>query len=179
MSRIGNRPITIPAGVDLAIQKDFVGVKGPKGEQQVPLFDGIRVSVKENQAIVERSSDLKSIKAKHGLVQALLTNSIIGSHEGFSKTLLLQGVGYRANKKGSQVVLSLGFSHDIPFDEPEDVKIEVQEQTRLIVSGIDKQRVGQIAAQIRSFRPPEPYKGKGIRYEGEIVRKKAGKAGKK
>ncbi len=179
MSRIGNQPIMIPDGVSVILEDSVVRVKGPKGELVTQTFNGILVSIKNQQIVVKRESDLKSIKAKHGLVRALLANCILGSSQGFTKTLILQGVGYRAVKKESQLVFSLGFSHDVLFDEPKDVKIDVKDATKLLISGIDKQRVGQVAAQIRSFRLPEPYKGKGIRYEDEHVRRKAGKAGKK
>ena len=179
MSRIGCQPILIPRGVSVVVESSAVLIKGPKGELTTPLLENILVSVEDDRAIVKRENDTKAVRAKHGLIRALLANCVIGTHQGFSKTLLLQGVGYRAQKKANQIILSLGFSHDVPFDEPEDVKIEIQESTKLLISGIDKQRVGEVAAQIRSFRPPEPYKGKGIRYENEKVRKKAGKAGKK
>jgi large subunit ribosomal protein L6 len=179
MSRIGNKPIEIPAGVTVTASGDTVTVKGPKGSLQAPLFPGITVEVSGNKAKVLRVSDDKDLRAKHGLVRALLNNCVIGTSVGYSQVLLLQGVGYRAQKRGKDVVFSLGFSHEVVFKEPADVTVEVLENTKLKVSGIDKQRVGQVAAQIRSFKEPEPYKGKGIRYEKEQIRRKAGKAGSK
>lgn len=179
MSKIGNKPIQIPAGVTVSEEQAQYKIKGPKGELTVPRFSSIEVSQESQVLTVSRNSDDKGAKAKHGLVRSLLQNTIIGTSQGFSKTLLLQGVGFRAVKKGQKLVLSLGFSHDVEVEQPSDINIEVPETTKLILSGIDKQRVGQIAAQIRSYRPPEPYKGKGIRYEDETIRRKAGKAGKK
>ena len=179
MSRIGNTPIVVPDGIEVNILENKINVKGPKGEMVSPLFFGIQAVLKENIISIQRENNSKDIKAKHGLSRALLANCIQGVHEGFSKLLILQGVGYRATKRGKQLILTLGFSHEILFDEPQDVSIEVLEQTRIKISGIDRQRVGQIASQIRAFRPPEPYKGKGIHYEGERIRRKAGKTGKK
>ncbi len=179
MSRIGNQPILIPSDVHVVVEEFAVLVKGPKGELKTPLFENILVNVEGDRVFVKCEDNAKTVRAKHGLVRALLANCVTGTYQGFSKTLLLQGVGYRANRKGNQIILSLGFSHDVSFDEPKDVQVEVKESTKLIVSGIDKQRVGEVSAQIRSFRPPEPYKGKGVRYEDEKVRRKSGKAGKK
>lgn len=179
MSRIGNKPIPLPAGVSITAAADSVTVKGPKGTLQAPLFPGLKVEVSGNTAKVSRENDEKALRAKHGLVRSLVNNCVIGTSTGYSQVLLLQGVGYRAQKRGKDVVFSLGFSHEVIFKEPADVTIEVLENTKLKISGIDKQRVGQVAAQIRSFKEPEPYKGKGIRYENEQVRRKAGKAGSK
>jgi large subunit ribosomal protein L6 len=179
MSRIGNKPIEIPAGVTITAAGDTVTVKGPKGSLQAPLFPGLTVEVSGNTARVSRANDEKELRAKHGLVRSLLNNCVVGTSTGYSQTLLLQGVGYRAQKRGKDVVFSLGFSHEVILKEPSDVTIDVLENTKLKVSGIDKQRVGQVAAQIRAFKEPEPYKGKGIRYENEQVRRKAGKAGSK
>ena len=179
MSRIGNQKVTIPSGVDLDIQSEGVVVKGPKGTLTTPLFPGIKVEKQEQGALVSRESDIKEQRAYHGLVRSLLQNCVIGTSEGFSKTLILQGVGYRAQKKGNDLVMSLGFSHEINMPIASDVTIDIPEPTKVVVSGIDKQRVGQVAAVIRSYRKPEPYKGKGVRYDGEIIRRKAGKAGKK
>ena len=179
MSRIGNAPIEIPQGVEVSILEDKISIKGPKGEMASPMFQGIQVNLKDNIIFVKRENDMKDLRAKHGLSRALLSNCVKGVSSGFSKSLVLKGVGYRANKKAKQLILTLGFSHEIIFDEPDDVSIDVSEQTQIKISGIDKQRVGQVASQIRAFRPPEPYKGKGVHYEGESIRRKAGKAGKK
>lgn len=179
MSRIGNKPIEIPAGVTVTASGESVTVKGPKGSLQAPLFAGLTVEIAGNTAKVSRSNDDKDLRAKHGLVRSLLNNCVVGTSAGFSQVLLLQGVGYRAQKRGKDVVFSLGFSHEVVLKEPADVTVDVLENTKLKVSGIDKQRVGQVAAQIRAFKEPEPYKGKGIRYENEQVRRKAGKAGSK
>lgn len=179
MSRIGNKPIELPAGVTLTTSGDNITVKGPKGTLMAPIFAGLKLEIEGNTAKVTRANDEKELRAKHGLVRSLLQNSVVGATTGYSKLLILQGVGYRAQKKGKDVVFSLGFSHDVIFKEPADVTVDVLENTKLKISGIDKQRVGQVAAQIRGFKEPEPYKGKGIRYENEHVRRKAGKAGAK
>ncbi len=179
MSRIGNKPIEIPAGVTITAAGDSVTVKGPKGSLQAPLFPGLTVEISGNTAKVSRANDEKDLRAKHGLVRSLVNNCVVGTSTGYSQILLLQGVGYRAQKRGKDVVFSLGFSHEVVLKEPADVTVDVLENTKLKVSGIDKQRVGQVAAQIRGFKEPEPYKGKGIRYENEQVRRKAGKAGSK
>lgn len=179
MSRIGNKIIDVPVGVTITAAADSVTVKGPKGSLTAPMFPGLTLEVTGNTAKLSRANDEKELRAKHGLVRSLIQNSVVGATTGYSKVLLLQGVGYRAQKKGKDVVFSLGFSHDVIFKEPADVTVEVLENTKLKVSGIDKQRVGQVAAQIRGFKEPEPYKGKGIRYENEHVRRKAGKAGAK
>ncbi|RME93820.1 MAG: 50S ribosomal protein L6 [Candidatus Hydrogenedentota bacterium] len=179
MSRIGNQPIPLAKGVELNILEQEVEVKGPKGSLKAPLFPGIEVSVDGDKIVVKRENDTKEMKAKHGLVRSLINNCVIGVTQGFSKTLILQGTGYRAVKKGNQLSLSLGFSHEVLMPIPSDVNIEAPEATKVVVSGIDKQRVGQVAAVIRSYRPPEPYKGKGVRYENERIFRKAGKAGKK
>jgi large subunit ribosomal protein L6 len=179
MSRIGNKPIEIPAGVTITASGDSVTVKGPKGSLQAPLFPGLTIEVAGSTAKVSRANDEKDLRAKHGLVRSLVNNCVVGTSSGYSQILLLQGVGYRAQKRGKDVVFSLGFSHEVILKEPADVAVEVLENTKLKVSGIDKQRVGQVAAQIRGFKEPEPYKGKGIRYENEQVRRKAGKAGSK
>ena len=179
MSRIGIKKIDIPAGVDVQINADKVVLKGSKGTLETPLFDGITVENIENTLRVKRDADNKERKAKHGLVRALLANSIQGVSAGFQKVLLLQGVGYRAQKKGNDIQLSLGFSHEVIHKVPEGVNIDIPEPTKVIVSGIDKQKVGEVSAQIRKYRLPEPYKGKGIRYEDEYVRRKAGKSGTK
>jgi len=179
MSRIGYKKIEIPAGVKLDIKSDKIEVNGPKGKLDTPMFPGLLVEMEGNFIQLKRDTEEKSVKAKHGLVRALLMNNIIGISTGFTRTLILQGVGFRAQKKGEKLNMTLGYSHEINMDIPKDVKVECPEPTKVVVSGIDKQRVGQIAAVIRSYRPPEPYKGKGIRYDNEKVRRKAGKAGKK
>jgi len=179
MSRIGYKKIEIPAGVKLDVKSDKIEVNGPKGKLDTPMFPGLLIEMEGNFIQLKRNTEEKSVKAKHGLVRALLMNNIIGISTGFTRTLILQGVGFRAQKKGEKLNMTLGYSHEINMDIPKDVKVECPEPTKVVVSGIDKQRVGQIAAVIRSYRPPEPYKGKGIRYDNEKVRRKAGKAGKK
>lgn len=176
MSRIGRRPIAIPDGVTVAVDGRRVEVKGPKGQLDWELPEGISLRVEEKVARLERSGDDRKSRALHGLAGALVANMVRGVSEGFSKSLELVGVGYRAAAKGRGVELSLGFSHPVYYEPPEGVKIDVASPTKLVVSGVDKQKVGQVAAEIRRFRPPEPYKGKGIRYEGEEIRRKAGKA---
>ena len=179
MSRIGNKIIDLPAGVSITPGADKVIVKGPKGTLETPFFPGLSIEVSGSTAKISRQNDEKDLRAKHGLVRSLINNCVVGTSAGYSQILLLQGVGYRAQKKGKDVVFSLGFSHEVIFKEKSDVVVEVLDNTKLKISGIDKQRVGQVAAQIRGFKEPEPYKGKGIRYENEQVRRKAGKAGSK
>jgi len=175
MSRIGKQPIEVPAGVDVVLQESGISVKGPKGEMKLNINPGIRVGVDEGVVNVSRSSDEAKDRALHGLVRALIANMIEGVDKGFQKTLEIQGVGYRAEKKGSGLLLNLGFSHTIDYPVPEGINIDLPDQTTIVIGGVDKQAVGQTAAEIRAFRPPEPYKGKGIRYQGEHVRRKAGK----
>ncbi len=176
MSRVGRKPIDIVSGVK--IQKDGQSLKvvGPKGEMNASIHPDITVEVKEKQVLLTRHSDVKEHRALHGLWRALIQNMIKGVTDGYSKKMELVGVGYRAELKGKKLQLLLGYSHPILFQPPDGVKLEVPIQTNITVSGIDKQLVGQVAAKIRSFRPPEPYKGKGIKYEGEYIRRKAGKA---
>jgi large subunit ribosomal protein L6 len=179
VSRIGKKPIEIPTGVTVQLIDDVVKVKGPKGELYQEYDQAIKVKVENNKVLVERSTDEKHIKALHGLYRALIQGMVQGVTEGFSRKLEIVGVGYRAELKGRGLQLALGYSHSIFFIPPKDVKIEVPQPTQIVISGFNKQLVGQIAAKIRSFRPPEPYKGKGIRYEGEQIIRKAGKtAGK-
>lgn len=179
MSRIGKMPIAVPAGVTVDIaENNKVTIKGPKGELSRVLPAEMEITLEENEIVVKRPNDLKRNKALHGLTRALLNNMVIGVTDGFSKTLLITGVGYRANKQGNKLVLSLGYSHPIEMEDPEGIEIEVPEQTKIIVKGISKEKVGQCAAEIRGFRAPEPYKGKGIRYEDEHIRRKVGKTGK-
>ncbi len=175
MSRIGKQPITVPSGVEITIGRDSVKVKGSKGEMSAPLFDGITIEQEGDQLRLScaRMDDKKS-KSYFGLSRALLANCITGVSKGFSKTLELRGVGYRAALQGNKINLSLGFSHPVVYELPQGVSAKV-EQTKITIEGIDKQQVGQVAAEIRAFRPPEPYKGKGVRYEGEYVAMKEGK----
>lgn len=179
MSRIGRKPIAIPAGVDVTIADgNVVTVKGPKGTL-TETFNGRMTITKEgNEIHVTRPTDEKEDRAIHGLTRTLIHNMVEGVKNGFSKKLEINGVGYRAQKAGKTLTLNLGYSHVITFDEFDDIKFDVPSQTEIIVSGINKQTVGQIAAQIREKRPPEPYLGKGIRYTGEHIRRKAGKTGK-
>jgi large subunit ribosomal protein L6 len=178
MSRIGIKPIPVPSDVGVDIDGSRVTVKGPKGELSREFDESISFEVAENKITVSRADDSRQSKALHGLSRALLNNMVVGVTEGFSAQLEIQGVGYRASMQGSALELQVGFSHSVTVPAPEGISFDVPEPTRIAVSGIDKQQVGQVAADIRAVRPPEPYKGKGIRYEGEYVRRKAGKAGK-
>ena len=179
MSRVGRMPIAVPAGVTVDIaENNNVTVKGPKGELNRTLPAEMSITIEGNEIVVKRPNDLKKNKALHGLTRALLNNMVIGVTDGFSKTLLITGVGYRASKQGNKLVLTLGYSHPIEMAEPEGIEIEVPDQNKIIVKGISKEKVGQCAAEIRGYRPPEPYKGKGIRYEDEHIRRKVGKTGK-
>ncbi|MGC2240723.1 MAG: 50S ribosomal protein L6 [Acidimicrobiia bacterium] len=178
MSRIGKMPVTVPSGVDVDVKGARVVVKGSKGELSRDFHERISFEIEDGSVNVKRPDDTRESKALHGLSRALLANMVQGVSEGFSKTLEIQGVGYRATLKGSTIELLVGFSHPVEVAAPEGITFEVPEPTRIIVSGIDKEQVGQVAADIRKVRPPEPYKGKGIRYAGEYVRRKAGKAGK-
>lgn len=178
MSRIGKKPIPVPAGVDVTIDGTNVTVKGPKGELSKSFYDLLTITQEGNEIIVTRPDDSRTCRARHGLTRALLHNMVVGVSEGFSKKLELQGVGYRVALKGKNLELSLGFSHPVIVVPEDGISFEVPDNTHIVVKGIDNQRVGQVAADIRSHRPPEPYKGKGIRYEGEHVRRKLGKASK-
>lgn len=178
MSRIGKKPIPIPSGVKVETTDQQVKVSGPKGELVQQVHPRMRVVVEGQEIRVERASDARQDRALHGLTRTLIANMVEGVTNGFEKVLLLSGVGYRAAKQGNKLVLSLGFSHPVEIDPPPGIEIEVPQPTRIVVRGIDKQAVGQIAADIRSLRKVEPYLGKGIRYENERVRRKAGKAGK-
>ena len=175
MSRIGKKPVVIPKGVDVSLSGNDIKVKGSKGELAISVHPEMAVKVEEGEIVVERPSDEKKHKALHGLSRSLIQNMVTGVSEGFAKTLEIIGVGYRAEMKGKTLNLALGYSHPVDFDVPEGVTIETPNQTTIVISGADKQAVGQAAAVIRGFRPPEPYKGKGIRYQGEQVRRKAGK----
>ena len=178
MSRIGNKPIDLPDGVDVKIDGTTVTVKGSKGELERSFNERLGFDLDEGVLTVTRPDDARDSRALHGLSRALLNNMVVGVSNGFSKELEIHGVGYRASMKGSNIELLVGFSHPVEVVAPEGIPFEVPEQTKIIVSGIDKEQVGQVAANIRKVRPPEPYKGKGIRYSGEYVRRKAGKAGK-
>ncbi len=179
MSRVGKMPIAIPAGVTVDIaENNQVTVKGPKGELTRVLPQEMTIKIEDGHVVIERPNDLKKIKAYHGLTRALINNMVIGVTEGFKKTLVITGVGYRASMQGTKLNLALGYSHPVEVETPEGLTIEVPEQTKIVVSGISKEKVGQCAAEIRSLRAPEPYKGKGIRYEDEYIRRKVGKTGK-
>ena len=178
MSRIGKMPVDMPSGVDVKVDGSQVTVKGSKGELSRQFNDRVSFSVEDGVVTVVREDDTRESRALHGLSRALLANMVHGVSEGFTKVLEIQGVGYRASLKGSDIELLVGFSHPVDVKAPKGITFEVPEPTRIVVSGIDKEQVGQIAADIRKVRPPEPYKGKGIRYAGEYVRRKAGKAGK-
>lgn len=175
MSRIGRMPVSIAKGVEVKQQNGTLSVKGPKGELKLAVHPDMSVSIDDGEIRVERPSDHKDHRALHGLTRSLIFNMVTGVTEGFSKTLEIIGVGYRADSKGKAITLNLGFSHPIEYTPAEGVALECPNQTTIVVSGADKQKVGQAAAEIRAFRPPEPYKGKGIRYQGEHVRRKAGK----
>jgi large subunit ribosomal protein L6 len=179
MSRIGKKPVKILEGVKLKPKGNEIEVTGPKGSLKVTVNAPIKFEINNDEVQFTRPTDTKRDKALHGLYAILLKNSIIGVKEGFVKNLELVGIGYRAEKKSNAILLSLGYSHPIYFFPPEGVSVDVVADNRISISGIDKQLVGQVAAKIRSFRKPEPYKGKGIKYEGEIIRRKAGKAAAK
>lgn len=176
MSRIGRKPVLIPTGVSIKSTDGVLVVKGPKGELSSTVHPSISVKVEAAEAIVSRVSDSKKDRALHGLWRALLQNMVVGVTTGYSQKLEIVGVGYRAEMKGKNLQLQIGYSHPILFGPPEGIKVEAPTQTNITISGIDKQLVGLVAAKLRSFRPPEPYKGKGIKYEGEYIRRKAGKA---
>lgn len=178
MSRIGKLPISIPSGVDVAVEGNNVKVKGPKGELELTVASPIEVKVEGGEVIVTRPNDEREARSLHGLTRTLVANNIIGVTEGYKKDLEILGTGYRVVAKGSDLEFSLGYSHTILIKAPEGISFVVEGPTKFSVVGIDKQKVGEMAAQIRKLRKPEPYKGKGIRYAGEQVRRKAGKAGK-
>ena len=178
MSRIGKLPIPLPAGVTVAIDGQNVSVKGPKGELALTISEPIKVTLEDNSVIVSRPDDEAKSKSLHGLSRTLIANNVHGVSTGFTKTLEIIGTGYRAAAKGSNLELALGFSHPVVIEPPQGITLTVEGNTKIIISGVDKQAVGEVAANIRKIRKPEPYKGKGIRYEGERVRRKAGKSGK-
>jgi len=180
MSRIGKMPITIPAGVDVKLEEgNFVTVKGPKGTLSRQLAPEISIKIDNGVMEITRPNDLKRLRSLHGLTRTLIDNMVVGVTAGYKKSLEIIGTGYRAAKSGNKLTLTLGYSHPVEMEDPEGVTSEVEGNTKIHVSGIDKEKVGQYAANIRAKRQPEPYKGKGIRYQGEQVRRKAGKSGKK
>ena len=178
MSRIGKQPIPIPSGVQVTLDGPAITLKGPKGELQRNVHPDMQVAVDDGSIVVRRPSDRPNHRALHGLTRALLANMVIGVESGYSKTLEMQGVGYRVQLMGSNIQLAVGFSHPVDVAAPDGITFEIEGNTKIIVRGIDKELVGQTAAEIRQIRPPEPYKGKGRRYEGGHVRRKAGKAAK-
>jgi large subunit ribosomal protein L6 len=178
MSRIGKMPIPLPAGVTVNVNGQDVSVKGPKGELALTVSEPIKVTLEDNAVIVSRPDDEAKSKSLHGLTRTLIANNVHGVSTGFSKTLEIVGTGYRAMAKGSSIELALGFSHPVVVNPPAGITLTVEGNTKIVVSGVSKQAVGEVAANIRKLRKPEPYKGKGVRYEGERVRRKAGKAGK-
>ena len=179
MSRIGKKPIVIPAGVDVTIEAgNVLKVKGPKGQLTQQLHPAMLLKIENGVLTVERPSDSKEHKSLHGLTRTLAANMVYGCHESFSKELEINGVGYKAAKEGKKLVLNIGYSHPVYFEEPDGITIDVPNPNKVVVSGADRQVVGQLSAEIRAKRPPEPYLGKGIKYSDEKIRRKAGKAGK-
>jgi large subunit ribosomal protein L6 len=180
MSRIGRLPIAIPAGVTVDVKEgNVVTVKGPKGTLERALPTEMEIKVEDGHVVVSRPNDLKKMKSLHGLTRSLIHNMVVGVSEGYTKVLEINGVGYRANKQGSKLNLALGYSHPVEMVDPEGITTTVEGTNKIIVSGIDKEKVGQFAAEIRDKRRPEPYKGKGIKYADEVIRRKVGKTGKK
>ena len=179
MSRIGKKPITIPAGVDVKLNGNEVTVKGPKGELKNTFNSEMAIAIEGNEIIVTRPSDDKEHRSLHGLTRTLIANMVEGVTNGYSKELEVNGVGYRVQKQGKNLVMNLGFSHQVIMEEIPGITIEVPGPNKIIISGADKQMVGQFAAEVREKRPPEPYKGKGIKYVDEVIRRKAGKTGGK
>ncbi len=179
MSRIGLKPINIPSGVEIKINdNNLVEVKGPKGQLSDKISPDMEIKIEDGVLTIARPTENKKHKSLHGLSRTLISNMIVGVTEGYSKTLEIEGTGYRAAKQGNKLVLTLGYSHPIELEDPKGIEVEVPAANRIIVKGIDKQQVGNYAANIRAYRKPEPYKGKGIKYSGEIVRRKVGKTGK-
>ena len=180
MSRVGRLPIAIPAGVTVTVsEENVVTVKGPKGQLVEAMNNDINIAIEDNQVVVTRPSDVKEHRALHGLTRALINNMIIGVEKGYEKTLELVGVGYRAQLQGKKLVMNLGFSHPVEIEPVDGITFETPAATKVVIKGIDKQKVGAMAADIRKWRKPEPYKGKGIKFEGEVIRRKEGKTGKK
>ena len=178
MSRIGRKPINIPAGVTVSVNDSVVTVKGPKGELTQPIHPNMTVEINGDVAEVKRPNDDKLNRSLHGLTRSLIHNMVVGVTEGYKKELEVNGVGYRVQKQGNKLVMNLGYSHQVILEENDDIKIEVPGPNSIIILGCDKQKVGQFAAEVREKRPPEPYKGKGIKYKDEFIRRKEGKAGK-
>jgi large subunit ribosomal protein L6 len=178
MSRIGKHPVVLPTGVTAKVEGNTVQVKGPKGELERTLHEDMKVSLNDNQIVVERPSDEANHKALHGLSRTLIANMVEGVTKGYRKELELIGVGYKADQRPYGLQLALGFSHPVKYEAPKGIKLSAPQPTSIVIEGANKEVVGQVAAEIRSIRPPEPYKGKGIKYVGEQVRRKAGKAGK-
>lgn len=179
MSRIGKQPVEIPQGVEVTLTNNTITAKGPLGTESVTVNFGIILTKEDNKIIVTRASDDRKLRALHGLSRTLVSNAIVGVKDGFAKKLEIHGVGYRVAKEGNTLNLQLGFSHPVKVDAPEGIEFVVEGNTKITVKGPNKQTVGDVAAEIRGKRPPEVYKGKGVRYEGEKIRRKAGKAGKK
>ena len=178
MSRIGRKPINIPAGVEVKFENGVITVKGPKGTLTQKIHPNMTVEINGAVIEVKRPNDDKENRSLHGLTRTIIHNMVVGVTDGFSKTLEVNGVGYRVQKQGKQLVMNIGYSHQVIMEDTEDITLEVQGTNTIIVRGIDKQKVGQFAAEVREKRPPEPYKGKGIKYAGEFIRRKEGKAGK-
>ena len=179
MSRIGNQPVKLPSGVTFAVTDGELQVKGPKGTLARKTADGVAFRQEGGSVVIERSDDTPRVRANHGLMRALLNNMVIGVSKGFQRRLEIVGVGYKAELKGSALVMNLGYSHPIEYPFPKGISIAVEKNTKVTVTGIDKEQVGQVAAELRGYRPPDSYKGKGVRFEGEHVRIKAGKSGQK
>ena len=179
MSRIGKAPISVPAGVEIKLEDSVLTVKGPKGTLTQEIHPAVELDITANQVAVKRNSEQKLHKSLHGLFRSLVDNMVVGVTNGFSKELQVNGVGYRVAKEGKKLVMNLGYSHQVIMEEIDGIAIEVPNPNTIIISGIDKQLVGQFAADVRKKRPPEPYKGKGIKYAGEYIRRKEGKAGAK
>jgi large subunit ribosomal protein L6 len=178
MSRIGRLPVQVPSGVEVTLNGQEVTVKGPKGTLSHTVIEPITITREDGALLVQRPDDERENRARHGLTRSLVANMVTGVTDGYSKTLEIVGVGYRVQARGRDLEFALGFSHPVPVKAPEGITFEVQTPTRFVVSGIDKQVVGEVAATIRKLRKPDPYKGKGVRYQGEVVRRKVGKAGK-
>lgn len=179
MSRIGRMPITVPAGVSVTMDSNVLTVKGPKATLTRTIHPNMMVNIEENQILVTRPNDQKENRALHGLTRSLINNMVVGVNEGFKKELDVNGVGYRVQMQGEEIVMTLGFSHPVNMKAPEGVTIECPTPNKIVISGSDKQQVGQFAAEVREKRPPEPYKGKGIKYADEVIRRKEGKTGGK
>jgi len=180
MSRIGKKPITIPQGINVEVKQDVIKVKGSKGELNYTFPEGIKISVADGKIIIERSSDSKSHRSLHGLARSLVFNMVNGVSQGYTRVLEITGIGYRSQSKGNKLAFTLGYSHPIEYELPEGIKASVDDkQTTITLTGMDKQLLGQVAANVRQLRLPDAYKGKGVRYQGERIKLKAGKTGKK